>query len=442
MGVFYCYAPPSFIYIRGSCLMNLELRREGIMALSAIVHRMGLAGIDSREKFRAWAKEEQTFLIHAFHYPIAPGMPPIHTLFTADFHPELPLVMFNYSSTAHNTLHAHPEGWTLALRMCRGIVFELVTGRLVAHPFPKFFNLNEHPETMLETILQKLAHFHGGAIYGWNATKKMDGHLGIIFEYKGSLLFTTRGTFGSPSAKLGTTMLRRYEERCGWKHVFNPNQTILVELIDPATKVHVNYDGQSEFVLLGAYNRETLEDIILGSITTMPSPEEFLWEIAKRLKLSAQTNGPLFSKLADPIGDLTKLIASMKDRTVTNEEGFVIHLFDGTRFKIKYEAYIGLMVRAKLKGPTYMMNRIMAGNLDRMLLTLSEEVVPAANEQLGRILRVQFSRADLKERREYLYGLVPPELSTTYYRGKCREFLKFLDAGWQKPAEPNDSAEE
>lgn len=34
----------------------------------------------------------------------------------------------------------------------------------------------------------------------------------------------------------------------------------------------------------------------------------------------------------------------------------------------------------------------------------------------------------LRERRQYLYGLVPTKQSTAYYRAVCRKFLTHLDA--------------
>lgn len=402
------------------------MRREGIMALSAVVHRMGLVGVGSREKFREWMKEEHAFLIHTFRYPIAPGVPPIHSLVTADFHPELPLVMFNYTPTAHNTLHAHPEGWTPALRMCRGIVFELGTGKLIAHPFPKFFNLNEHPETRLETLVEKLK-ADGDRAYGWYATEKMDGHLGIIFEYKGSLYFTTRGTFTSPSARLGTKMLRDYERTRDWKNNFDPNMTTLIELVDPSTKVHVNYGNKSGFVLIGAYNRETLVDAShsLEFAGCHHDERDWLPVHASHLQLKMGTKQYPYESHGAGSGKLLKLVESMKNRDVVNAEGWVIRLSDGTRVKVKYETYIGLMVQKKLS-PTYIMNRIMAGNLDRMLNTLDEEVVSFAHEMLGRIMRVQFMCTDRKVRCQYLYNIVPPETSTAYYKGICRKFVDYL----------------
>ncbi|MCX6715019.1 MAG: hypothetical protein NTX72_04345 [Candidatus Uhrbacteria bacterium] len=409
--------------------MYLEKRREGIIALAAVVHRMGLAGIDSREKFREWAKTEHLFLVHAFNYPIAPGMPSIYSLFAADFHPELPLVMFNYTPTAHNTLHAHPEGWTNALRMCRGIVFEMGTGKLIAHPFPKFFNLNEHPETVIDTLIEKLKTYRDDSYSGWYATRKMDGHLGIIFEYHGKLHFTTRGTFGSPSAKLGTKLLRQCEREFDWKKNFDPNFTTLVELVDPSTKVHVNYGAKSGFVLLGAYNRETLVDAsMIADYVGGSQLDNRAWLPihASRLQMKMGADVYLCPAHANGSDNLNVLVASMKNRDVVNEEGWVIRLFDGTRVKVKYETYIGLMVQKKLS-PTYIMNRVMAGNLEKMLNTLDEEVVPAANEMYGRIMRVVFMTGENKVLWNYLYGLVPPEASTPHYRGICRKFLAYID---------------
>lgn len=407
------------------------MRRYAIEKLSQFVRDMSHQNIRSRQAFREWMKTSDGVIATLFEYDQKPGMPPIHALVNADFHPELPLVMFNYTPVAHNTLHAHPEGWTPALRMCRGIVFEMGTGKLIAHPFPKFFNLNEHPEAKLETLVEKLKSYHNDRSSGWYATRKMDGHLGIIFEYAGALHFTTRGTFTSPSAQLGTNMLRDYEQKHDWKTNFDPNMTTLVELIDPSTKVHVNYGKKSEFVLIGAFNRETFVDATMnpeyigGIYDGSEIRRDCLFIHGSRLKIETKGSDLFsFEPRSNASDNLQELVASMKDRDVVNAEGWVIRFFDGTRVKVKYETYIGLMVQKKLS-PTYLMNRMMSGNLDRMLNTLDEEVVPAAHEMLGRIMRVLFMEANHKSRQNYLYGLVPPEESTSYYRSICRKFLAY-----------------
>ncbi|MCC7527074.1 MAG: hypothetical protein IT342_01055 [Candidatus Melainabacteria bacterium] len=60
-------------------------------------------------------------------------MPSVTSLIRPFFHPGLPLVGLNYTEVAHVTLHAFALGWTPAIRLCRGIVFNR-RGTLVAFP--------------------------------------------------------------------------------------------------------------------------------------------------------------------------------------------------------------------------------------------------------------------------------------------------------------------
>ena len=390
--------------------MILSLRREGIARLSEFVRDLAQAGALTQEAYRRWRKDPRNAkrMAEYFDYTNLEGVPSITALVGLDFHPRLPLLMFNYSPLAHNTLHASPHGWTPALRMCRGIVFNHA-GILVAHPYPKFFNLNEHPETELGVLLARCNNS-----YPWSATDKLDGHCGIIFSYQDELIVTTRGRFTSPSAQLATEILYAHEQN-GWKKSFLSDWTLIVEIIDPKTKVHVEYGDQSGFVLTGAFHRVTFEDASPALVD----------QLSNQLRIPAAKRF-LPSVVHQSIGDaLRDLVKSMKDRSVRNKEGWVIRFEDGTRVKVKYETYIQLMVVSKLS-PSYLMRRMMSGNLDRMLGTLDEEIVSHANELLGRIVRVLFMNVSVKEQRQYLYGLVPPEESTSYYRSVCREFLNSL----------------
>src|SRR3989339_1315000 len=136
--------------------MKTEDRRDGIERLTRFVCLLNTDLVISRDSYRAWCAEpkNRTKMAELFGYIQKPGMPVISSLVNADFHPKFPLVMFNYTPTAHNTLHGFPEGWTSALRMCRGIVFTQ-RAELLAHPFPKFFNLGEHPESTLDALMQR-----------------------------------------------------------------------------------------------------------------------------------------------------------------------------------------------------------------------------------------------------------------------------------------------
>lgn len=386
--------------------MNIEDRRRGIERLTLFVSLLNADFVGSREAYRAWCAvpKNRTKMAELFEYVQKPGMPVISSLVNMDLHPTLPLIMLNYTPTAHNTLHAFPEGWTPALRMCRGIVFTL-RAELLAHPFPKFFNLGEHPETSLPSVKENGP---------WGILPKEDGHLGIVFRYRNQLVLTTRGSFVSPTSKLGKEMLEGFQDKYSWNQHIPQRTTCLFEVIDPSTKVHVDYQGKSDFVLLAVYDNVTLRE----------------WSMDEKLVLAKKlcvSPGHTYALYENP-KQLEALIASMKDRSVRNREGYVITCANGVKVKIKYETYIQMMVMDKLS-PTYLMNRILAGTLDKMLSTLDEEVVGKAHELFGRILRVLFIE-DLKEKRRHLYALVPAEQNTPYYRGVCNKLIRYLDKNW------------
>ncbi|MEY4745106.1 MAG: hypothetical protein RL272_1051, partial [Candidatus Parcubacteria bacterium] len=321
-----------------------------VQKLQKFVRILAEAGVTDRKQYHEWRKREgsEALMEDLFGYRRTGAMPSITALLAPYFHATLPLIGLNYSPVAHNTLHAFPHGWTPALRLCRGIIFDR-GGNLVGKGFDKFFNFGEHPET---TDLPDEP---------FDATEKKDGHLGIIFAFRGGLMLATRQSFGGPTAVLGNDMLKEIAANNGWKRSFPADLTVLVEIIHPKTHVHVDYGRKKGFVLIGAYENRTLRDC--GS-------HEELRALAKRLGIPSAERWS-----GSSIKDLRKL---MKDTNVRNKEGFVVRFASGLRVKFKFESYIGLMVEAKLSY-TYLMNRMAAGNLERMLDTLDAEARPKAD---------------------------------------------------------------
>lgn len=174
-----------------------QLMREAIDGLEEMLVQTAADGIRNVKDFKAWAKDHRPFLNETFQYQRGDDKPEIHSLFSPFYHRELPLIGLNYTPVAHNVLHAIPDGWTMPLRLCRGIVFDL-DGNLVALPFRKFFNLGENQETMPDALPRG---------YPFDASRKMDGHLAIIFRYVDQILMTTRGSFDSPTGKIGNELL-------------------------------------------------------------------------------------------------------------------------------------------------------------------------------------------------------------------------------------------
>jgi len=363
-----------------------------VAGLKEFIKTLATNNIRDRKAFRQFCLKNEDLVSALFNYDRYEGMPAIGELLSIDYHETLPLILLNYSTIAHNTLHAFPEGWTPVLRLCRGIVFD-TAGNLIALPFPKFFNYNQHPETIELPNLP------------FKATEKHDGHLGIIFRYNGQLILTTRGRFNSPSSILGNEMLKRYVGEYNWDQIFPESITALVEMIHPQTFVHKKYYGEKTFIIIGAMNTKKLFDFNYDKLTRLAN--------LLHVKITQPWSGD----------NLQNLIQLMKDRSVTNEEGYVIRFENGLRVKIKFESYIGLMVASKLSY-SYLMNRMISGNLEKMLATLPEEIYDTAMNMLGKILMDVSSPGTLQQKWTKLYGLNPT--GSSYYKQTCRTFVKHL----------------
>ncbi|MCX6744621.1 MAG: hypothetical protein NTX82_03815, partial [Candidatus Parcubacteria bacterium] len=227
----------------------------------------------------------------------------------------------------------------------------------------------------------------------------------IIFEYKGKIYMTTRGRFVSPTGLIAQKMLDAYVTENDWAKNYNPEETILVEIIIPETKVHLHYEGFNDFILIGSTNRETLADYDFTNLTM----------ISERLHL------PLVRKWRGK--SLEELKKMLKDRSIKNQEGFVVRFHGGLRSKFKFESYIGLMVQSKLSY-TYLMQRKISGNLERMISTLPEEIYAIALQMVEKLNLTIAEKLEPKEKWQKLYLLIPEEDCTDYYKSICRKYVK------------------
>lgn len=380
--------------------------RDAANNLGAFVRKLIQDGVRDRTAFREWRKQNKEVMENFFDYAKLADkkIQPITALVSVFFHPQEPLIGLNYTPVAHNTLHRFSEGWTMPLRLCRGIIFDY-EGNLVAKPFNKFFNVGENEETK---ELPDMA---------FDATAKHDGHLGIIFDYRGGLFITTRGSFKSKSALIATEMLENYFVKKNWAKKFPAYLTVLVEIIHPETKVHVDYERKKKFILIGAYDRETLKDLDYQDLCKFG---KFLG-----LQVTERWQG-------NSLQDLKEL---MKDLSVENKEGYVVRFQNGLRVKFKFASYINLMVKEKL-GYAYIMKRIISGNLQKMIGNLPEELYAEAEAMVKKIKKVQspaLANLSEKEKRQYLYELVDSEKSTSYYRSICRDFLRHITTNKAAP---------
>jgi RNA ligase len=215
-------------------------------------------------------------------------------------HPTLPLTIWNYTPKVQ-----YENIWDEITLQCRGMVTD-DNGNVVARPFKKFFNIEEGKHTPTSEF----------EVY-----EKMDGSLGILFNYEGEGVFATRGSFTSEQSVKGFEMLQKYDYQ-----KLHKDYTYLFEIIYNENRIVVKYLFE-DLVLLGMINTETGYEVDLHH----EGNDMRLKNLIHNLEFKVV-------KQYDGIEDYTKL----KSLIDNNAEGFVIRFSNGDRMKIKGEEYLRL----------------------------------------------------------------------------------------------------
>jgi RNA ligase len=225
----------------------------------------------------------------------------------AQNHPRQPYQILNYTEKAQ-----FDRVWNDVTRTCRGLIFNVDTGEVVARPFRKFFNWGEEDSLSFETYRNSPV----------SVTDKLDGSLGILYpNHDGYGLYThavaTRGSFTSPQARHATEILEGYLEE-DW---YPPDDyTLLWEIIYPENRIVCNYYAMDDLVLLGAVHNRF-------GYSVGPSSEELAdWPGPRAMVFNHKT----FQSALDA-----------KPRQ--GAEGLVVHFLDSDkRVKLKQADYIQL----------------------------------------------------------------------------------------------------
>jgi RNA ligase len=254
-------------------------------------------------------------------------------------HPTLPLTIYNYSRECQ-----YDGKWDDITLNCRGLVLDN-NGNVIAKPFPKFFNYEEHkPEDIPNENFE---------VY-----EKMDGSLGILFYYeeelsderryniwfnnnyetgmerffdpnnlpnfddpyyeptpkvKGEWHMATRGSFTSEQAIKGMEIAKRlnYDKIC------TIGYTYLFEIIYPENRIVVDYGKEERLVLLGVMDKK-------GEEFPYSEIEGEGWDIVMKYKTWGED------------------WETLKREISKDNEGYVIRFSGGMRMKIKGNEYVRL----------------------------------------------------------------------------------------------------
>lgn len=153
-------------------------------------------------------------------------------------HPSLPYQILNYTEKTQ-----FDRVWNTVTKQCRGLIFNVGTGEVLARPFPKFFNYGEE-------MGQPHEQYRTSSV---TVTDKLDGSLGILYPLVSRWGVATRGSFASIQAIHATELLDDYCS-AGWEPP--EGYTLLWEIIYPQNRIVVNYYDMDDLVLLGAVHTE------------------------------------------------------------------------------------------------------------------------------------------------------------------------------------------
>jgi hypothetical protein len=218
-------------------------------------------------------------------------------------HPDYPLMILNYSRKAQ-----FEKYWNEYTLMARGLIIDMFYD-VVAMPFKKFFNYEE----LIASPMYPNAPISDYEIYD-----KMDGSLGILFNYDGLWHIATRGSFMSDQAIRAKSILKQHDLTR-----LNVDNTYLFEIIYPENRIVVDYSGAEKLVLLGIMHVNG-HDYEYDKVVEKMAYECPTFEIVKRY---------------DSVADINEL----KSRNISNQEGYVMRLKGSDfRMKCKFEDYCRL----------------------------------------------------------------------------------------------------
>ena len=260
-------------------------------------------------------------------------------------HPTLDLTIWNYTPKVQ-----YERLWDDITIQCRGLVTNS-KGDIVARPFKKFFNYEEHkPEDIPNEEY---------VVY-----EKLDGSLGILFyyEYKlsderryniwfnnnyetgmerffdpnnlpnfddpyyeptpntmGEWIMATRGSFTSPQAIKGKELLEKYNF-----NRLHTDYTYLFEIIYKENRIVCEYDYE-DIVLLGMIETKLGNEVNIRNSNEDIRFQNMISNIGFRVVMLYKTWGEGYDLLKEEISN--------------DREGYVIRFKNGFRMKIKGEEY-------------------------------------------------------------------------------------------------------
>lgn len=228
----------------------------------------------------------------------------------------------------------YSRAWSDVTTLARGLILDPAEQRVVATPFPKFFNLGERAEPL--------------PALSFDVFEKLDGSLIILHHHGGKWHAATKGSFDSSQALWAERWLARHD-----LSPLDPATTYLAEAIGPENKIVVPYP-ESALVMLAGYQGDGRE---LNTDELAEVANALGWRTARRFHY----------------GSLQELVEAAGKLPAT-DEGFVLRFENGLRIKVKGDEYKRIHALISRVTPLAMWEALAAGdNMDLIRRELPEE---------------------------------------------------------------------
>lgn len=240
------------------------------------------------------------------------------------------LTLYKYTNSC-----VFDRGWNDFSMVSRGLILDAEAQRVVATPFPKFFNLGEVDDTMPDEPFE---------VY-----EKLDGSLIILFHHGDRWCAVTRGSFESPQGQWAQDIVDRTD-----LSALVPGTTYLAEAVYPENRIVVKYDD-SALVFLAAYDAEGFE---LAYTDIVALAARIGWRAAKRYRFES-----------------TAAMVAHADALPANDEGYVVQFTGGLRLKVKGAEYRRVHALISNVTPLGIWNMVNDGDdLDTIRRVIPEEL--------------------------------------------------------------------
>lgn len=199
---------------------------------------------------------------------------------------------------------------TPLLRECRGITFR--NGFVVGRPLHKFFNLNERPETQQHLINQEDIYM---------IREKLDGSMIHTVDIDGKAILKSKKSFTSDVAKSAQKWIEQNQNYMDFCNAcVNMGFTAIFEYVDPNHRIVINHKTSGLHLL---YIRNNFSGHYLSYDLTSIFANQYGVNFVRKVDLS-------FKEVLDSL------------ETMTDMEGYVIHLKNEDMIKLKCPWYVRL----------------------------------------------------------------------------------------------------